>query len=141
MERLAQTTPVRYLWTAAQDLWPEGHLEDKIKCIVSIGTGVPAVEAFGKNMIDVGKTLLAISTDTETTAELFLQEHRTLANRKRYFRFNVEHGLEHIGLEDKEKQASIVAATRAYLESQVILEQMTACGKELQTRQGWWTYA
>jgi predicted acylesterase/phospholipase RssA len=133
--------PVRELWTAAKDLWPEGHLEDKIKCLVSIGTGQPSLEPFGESLVDVATTLLAIATDTERTAEVFAREHRDLAREKRYFRFNVEKGLEKIGLEEFQKRSILVSATRRYLESQAVYENLLACGEQLSSKEGWFVYA
>lgn len=92
-------------------------------------------------MIDVGKTLLAIATETEDTAEIFAREHRDLARDKRYFRFNVDKGLEKISLEETQRKDVIVAATRRYLESQAVYEQMLACRENLSGRVGWFTYA
>ena len=40
--------PVRELWTEASDIWKDlGPLSKTIKCLVSIGTGVPAVKPYG----------------------------------------------------------------------------------------------
>ena len=38
---------------------------------VSIGTGCPKLGAFGTNIAQVAKTLVAVSTETEETAERF----------------------------------------------------------------------
>ncbi|KAI9670732.1 MAG: hypothetical protein M1817_003842 [Caeruleum heppii] len=118
--------PVRELWTAAQDLWDDENLEEKIRCFVSIGTGQPSLDAFGVSVQDVGKTLLALATETEQTAETFYREHRTLARDCKYFRFSVDRGLEHVGLEESSKASAIVSATRRYLESQAVFESVRA---------------
>lgn len=118
--------PVRELWTAAQDVWDESPVADRIKCLVSIGTGLPSLEAFGQSIVDVGKSLLALATETEHTAEIFAREHRDLARSKRYFRFSVDRGLESVGLEEAAKTAVVVSATRRYLETQAVYESVLA---------------
>jgi hypothetical protein len=127
--------PVRELWTEAMDMWPQETLESNVKCLVSIGTGQPSLKPFGENIIDIGKTLLDLATDTERTAELFLREHRGLALRKCYFRFNVERGLEAVGLEDFQQKNVIAAATRKYITSQAIFEHIQLCAENLSTRE------
>jgi predicted acylesterase/phospholipase RssA len=126
--------PIRELWAAAKDLWPSGHLEEKIKCIISVGTGRPSLNAFGQSIHDVAKTLLAIATETEHTAEQFHREHRDLAASQKFFRFSVDRGLEAIGLEEFSKTSIMVAATKRYLESQAIYEQMLFCRETLKSR-------
>jgi hypothetical protein len=116
-------------------MWPQGALESNVKCLVSIGTGQPSLKPFGESVIDVGKTLLELATDTERTAELFLREHRGLALRKCYFRFNVERGLEAVGPEDFQQKNVIAAATRKYITSQAIFEHIQLCAQNLSTRE------
>ena len=126
--------PIRELWSAAEDLWPEGNLEERIKCLVSIGTGQPSLDAFGDSGKDVAESLLAIATDTEHTAETFHREHQDLARANKYFRFNVNRGLERIGLEEFSKSSVIVAATKRYLESQEIYEKVLLCQESLRDK-------
>lgn len=126
--------PIRELWSAAKDLWPEGYIEERIKCLVSIGTGQPSLDAFGQNIKDVAESLLAIATDTEHTAEMFHREHRDLARANKYFRFNVNRGLERVGLEEYAKSSVIVAATKRYLESQEIYEKLLLCQESLRDK-------
>ncbi|KAK4172307.1 hypothetical protein QBC36DRAFT_153907, partial [Triangularia setosa] len=62
-------------------------------------------------------TLKELATETENTAEQFHRDHSNLNNEGRYYRFNVDHGLEDVGLEESKKKA-ITAATRRYVASQ-----------------------
>jgi hypothetical protein len=89
--------PVYEVWNEAQDLWPSGSLEDKVKCLVSIGTGVPSLTPFKGDLIGIGQSLLAIATETEKTAERFARDKSRLNDAGRYYRFNVLRGLEDIG--------------------------------------------
>ena len=63
--------PIRQLWTEAKEIWSAEPLEENIRCIISIGTDIPSLKKFGKGILDLGKSLLSIATETETTAELF----------------------------------------------------------------------
>lgn len=37
--------PVRHLWTEAADKWCSLPLDESVRCLVSIGTGEPAMKA------------------------------------------------------------------------------------------------
>jgi predicted acylesterase/phospholipase RssA len=131
---IGANNPVRELWTEAQDLWPKGSLADRIKCFVSIGTGQPAVKAFGADVIEIGKTMVEIATDTENTARLFEMEHRDLLREGRYFRFNVDKGLEDVGLEEAAKLNVVVATTRRYIRAQDTYVKVRACAESISSR-------
>lgn len=51
--------PVYDVWNEAQDIWPSGSFEESVKCLISIGTGVPSLKPFTDNLVDVGQDLLA----------------------------------------------------------------------------------
>jgi Patatin-like phospholipase len=121
--------PIHELWNEAKYVWPDEPFEKNINRIVSIGMGVPSLQPFGSGLIEIGKTLLRIATETERTAESFHREHSKLDDGNRYFRFNVFQGLEHIGLEDASQKNAIMAATRRYVESQAVMKQMKLCAK------------
>jgi predicted acylesterase/phospholipase RssA len=127
--------PVYEVWNEAQDMWPSGSLEDKVKCLVSIGTGVPSLTPFKGDLMGIGKSLLAIATETEKTAERFSRDKSRLEDAGRYYRFNVLRGLEDIGLEDSKRKNAIVAATDRYIESQVVFKQMKACADSMSGRE------
>ncbi|ORY18197.1 acyl transferase/acyl hydrolase/lysophospholipase [Clohesyomyces aquaticus] len=126
--------PVYEVWNEAQDLWPSGSLEDKVKCLVSIGTGVPSLKPFKDNLLSIGHSLLSIATETEKTAEQFSRDKSRLDDMRRYYRFNVSRGLEDIGLEDSKRKSAIIAATDRYIESQAVFKQIKACADVLSER-------
>ena len=119
--------PIWEVWNEAQSVWGPQPLEGKIKCLVSIGTGVPSLKPFQDDLFHIGTTLIAIATETEQTAEKFRRDKTQLDSTRRYCRFNVARGLEDIGLEESKKIKEIAAATRRYLESQDTSKQMQAC--------------
>lgn len=115
------------MWNEAQDIWTSSSLEDKVKCLVSIGTGIPSVASFKAGLIDIGQALLAVATETERTAERFSRDKFRLDNTGRYYRFNVIQSLENIGLEETKQKDAVVDATDLYIESQAVFKQMKAC--------------
>lgn len=127
--------PVYEVWNEAQDMWPLGSLEERVQCLVSIGTGVPSLRPFTDDLVSVGQSLLAIATETEKTAERFNRDKSALDDKGCYYRFNVLQGLEDIGLEDSTRKNAIIAATDRYVESQAVFKQMKACGNNLAERQ------
>ena len=126
--------PIQELWNEAKDIFDPEPLESNLKCIVSIGTGVPSVEPFRTGLREIGDTLIRISTETERTAELFQRAHSDLDDSNRYFRFNVRNGLEKIGLEDSSQKDTIVAVTQRYVESQETFKLMKLCASNLSER-------
>ncbi|OCK98010.1 FabD/lysophospholipase-like protein [Cenococcum geophilum 1.58] len=126
--------PIVELWNQAQDLWP-GKLEDNLKCLVSIGTGMASIEPFKTGLLTIGETLVKISTATEAVAENFQRTHNLLDEENRYFRFNVKIGLEKIGLEEASKTDTIMAVTRGYVQSHDVFKLMKRCGRSLGERE------
>ena len=135
--------PVHHLWSEAQDafLQPGERLEDHLDCIVSIGTGEPAIKPFGDDLKSLAETLVSISTETDTTAEMFKKAHRDLDESLRYCRFNVVNGLQDIGLEEADRKHDIINITKHYLQSQDVLKQMRAFLKNLAQHQCVSTFA
>ena len=127
--------PVWEIWNQAQLTWGPQPIEGMVKCLVSIGTGVPSLKPFQNDVFHIGKTLVAIATETEQTAERFRQDKTHLDNTSRYHRFNVARGLEDIGLEESKKKKEIAAATRRYVGSQDVLKQMQACAENVTARE------
>jgi predicted acylesterase/phospholipase RssA len=123
--------PVRELWDQAQLAWGPKPLEDRIKCLVSIGTGAPSLKPFKDDALHIHKTLAAIATETEQTAERFRRERTLLDDTGRYYRFNVKNGLEDIGLEEAKKVKEMAAATRRYVTSQEVYKQMQSCAASI----------
>lgn len=127
--------PAFVLWNQAQDIWGPEPLERNTKCLVSIGTGIPSLKPFRDDVFHIGDTLIAISTETEQTAERFRRDKSYLDTNGLYYRFNVVRGLEDVGLEESKKRKEIAAATRRYVTSQDVFKQMQTCGNNLSRRE------
>ena len=85
--------------------------------LISIGTGKPIPHSGGERADQLLESMIQIVTDTENTAKEFANEnyHEPKASRPAYHRFNVEQGLENVGLEEWKKFGKLNAATREYL--------------------------
>jgi hypothetical protein len=123
--------PVHEVWNEAQDLWPSPSFEENVRCLVSIGTGVPSLTPFKGSLIGIFEVLKKIATETQKTAERFSREKAKLGNEGRYHRFDVVRGLENVGLEEKEKLSEIVAASDRYIESEAVFRQMKICAERM----------
>ncbi|KAI1668000.1 Tetratricopeptide repeat [Pyrenophora tritici-repentis] len=134
-EATGANNPVREMWDQAQLVWGPEPLEGKVKCLVSIGTGVPSLKPFKDDVFNIGKTLAVIATETEQTAEQFRRERGLLDSTGRYYRFNVDRGLEDIGLEVAKKVKEMAAATRQYISSHEVRTQMQACAGSIAGRE------
>ncbi|CAN9313493.1 unnamed protein product [Alternaria alternata] len=131
--------PVRYMMAEARDVFNNGKTlsEDDFRCIVSIGTGIPSLTAFGPGLKDVAKGLKAIATDTEEEADSFRKDYTSLFGypNPRAFRFNVIRGLETVGLEEVSKWGEIKSATRLYVQMEEVHTQITECARNLKERE------
>jgi predicted acylesterase/phospholipase RssA len=127
--------PVQKLWLEAGEVWG-GSLETKVQCLVSIGTGKGDVARFGNDAIAVGKTLMAIATETERTGNDFRRGHRDLDDRNAYYRFNVEKGLENVGLEDAKSRTEIATMTQAYMTQGETLKALRQFQKDMTATNG-----
>jgi hypothetical protein len=123
--------PVREMWDQARLAWGPEPLEGRVKCLVSIGTGVPLLKPFKDVVLHIGKTLVAIATETEQTAERFRSERPLLDTTGRYYCFNVVRGLEEIGLEEAKKVKEMAAATRQYISSHEVHKHLQTCASTM----------
>ncbi len=114
---LGCNNPVDEVWTEAQEIWaPEGEdLAALVKCFISIGTGNPGTSPIEDNALKMfSKTLKEIATETEKTADIFAKRNRGLFFQERYFRFNVDQGLQSVGLEEFKRERNRVSDESLY---------------------------
>lgn len=83
----------------------------------------------------LSKTLVRITTETEETAARFIARWRQHYDQRRYFRFNVDQGLQDVGLAEYKEKGTIEAATYAYLEHQAQSFQIRDCVGNLRSKQ------
>ncbi|KAF2190064.1 FabD/lysophospholipase-like protein [Zopfia rhizophila CBS 207.26] len=115
---LDANNPVDEVEGEASNIWcsETGDLKPLVKCFVSIGTGNPGKKAFEDSMIRfLSQTVVEIATETENTEKKFIARWAKHFDEKRYFRFNVDQGLQNIGLNEYKKKGAMEAATEGYL--------------------------
>ncbi len=100
-----------------------------IACLVSIGTGVSKTESFRDDLKSVAEACAKIATDTAETEATFRSVHAALGKplHERYFRFEVDQGLQEMGMEEWKKMEQVFGVTTTYLTSGRVQEQMTKC--------------
>ncbi|CZR68366.1 uncharacterized protein PAC_18265 [Phialocephala subalpina] len=135
---LGANNPVEQLWNEAQTIWcrdKEVELAALLKCFVSIGTGNPGRKAIADGSLKFfSETLVGIATQTEDIAKIFVERHRRLYESRRYFRFNVQQGLQDVGLEEYKAAALIDAATAEYMDGQEIKSAAQECAVNLKQK-------
>lgn len=114
----------------ASEIWcsDTGHLKPLVKCFISIGTGNPGKAAMKDSLLPfLSKTVVEIATQTEKTEERFIAKWRQHFEEKRYFRFNVDQGLQQISLAEYNEQGIIEAVTDDYLRHQAQKSRVQDC--------------
>ena len=118
---MRNNNPIFAMVEQVREEWPDDH----IACVVSIGTGRMETRGLGSDLKSVIEACTEIVTDTEQTAERFKRSYRNLIGDGRYFRFNVDQGMQGIGLEEHDKINIMAAATDGYLDKHT--EQLGDC--------------
>ncbi|KAK5165890.1 uncharacterized protein LTR77_008814 [Saxophila tyrrhenica] len=131
--------PLPTLLTEASDMWLDDddvtmNLDAHISCLVSIGTGLPSMTKFNDRATGIMQTLADIATDCEKAAEDFQRHHPLMLKSGRFFRFNVDQGLENVGLEEWKRLDDIGAVTRNYLQLERVRMGINKCSKLLKER-------
>lgn len=126
--------PIYELWAEASSVfkpYDEWKLEDNLKCLVSIGTGLPSTKPFGPRIREVAAALKAVAVESEALSQQFERQHPLLSRNGVYFRFNVSSGMEDIGLEEADRLGDIEACTDRYCASASIVWQIETCAAKL----------
>ncbi|KAF4167438.1 hypothetical protein CNMCM6936_005054 [Aspergillus lentulus] len=135
---LGANNPVDEVEGEASNIWcPDtGDLKPLVKCFISIGTGNPGKRAIEDNLFKFfSKTLVAISKETEETERKFIARWAGHFDQKRFFRFNVEQGLQNVGLTEYKEQGLIEAATHEYIAHQNQRFRVRDCVQNLRQKQ------
>ncbi|OQV11228.1 hypothetical protein CLAIMM_15091, partial [Cladophialophora immunda] len=135
---LGVNNPVEEVKGEAADIWcaESGDVKPLVKCFISIGTGNPGKKAIEDNLLKfLSKTLVQITTETEQTAKRFASDWRKHLDQNRYFRLNVEQGLQDVGLAEYKEQGRIEAATHQYLDDQHQISRVRHCVANLKQKQ------
>ncbi|EGU85090.1 hypothetical protein FOXB_04404 [Fusarium oxysporum f. sp. conglutinans Fo5176] len=130
---LGANNPVDQVEEEAREIWCSntGNLQQLVKCFVSIGTGKLPTYNIHDRIDKFIATLAKMATDVEKTAEASMKRWRQHLDQGRYFRFNVDHGLQTVGMKEYKKKGEIQAATYKYLNSQVQSSSVQRCVENL----------
>ncbi|KAI1390156.1 uncharacterized protein F4822DRAFT_225814 [Hypoxylon trugodes] len=134
---LGANNPVDEVEGEASDIWcPDtGNLKPLVKCFISIGTGNPGKKAIEDKMLDfLSKTLAQIATQTDNTEKRFVANWRQHFDENRYFRFNVDQGLQEVRLTEYQEQGAIEAVTDGYLDHQTQKFRVRDCVQNLKSK-------
>lgn len=115
---LGANNPVDEMEGEASNIWcaETGDLKPLVKCFISIGTGNPGKKAFDDSLIRfLGQTVVDIATETENTERKFMARWAGHFDVNRYFRFNVDQGLQGVGLDEYNRLGDMEAATSSYI--------------------------
>lgn len=125
---MGYNNPIRALIEETSHIWPSDR---KIGCIVSVGTGVLTSRDVGRTIKPLFDKLTEMATDTEKVAREFKEEMKSRygIEQKIYFRFNVQHGLEQVGLEEWREMGRTRVATQDYLKS--CWSKVEACSSQI----------
>jgi len=135
---LGANNPVDEVEGEAANIWcsESGDLKPLVKCFLSIGTGDPGIKAFEENIFKfLGQTVVNIATETEETERRFIAKWRKHFDENRYFRFNVDQGLQSIGLDEYRQQGAMESATERYLVNQARKNRVRDCIENLELKQ------
>ncbi len=135
---LGANNPVDEVEGEAANIWcsESGDLKPLVKCFLSIGTGNPGIKAFEDRIFKfLGQTVVGIATETEETEKKFIARWRKHFDENRYFRFNVDQGLQTIGLDEYKKKGVMESATERYLVHQAQKNRVRDCIQNLSLKQ------
>ncbi|KAF2875101.1 acyl transferase/acyl hydrolase/lysophospholipase [Massariosphaeria phaeospora] len=135
---LGANNPVDEVEGEAANIWSSntGDLKPLVKCFISIGTGNPGKKALEDNIVKfLSKSLVGIATQTEETEKKFIARWAKHYDEKRFFRFNVDQGLQDVGLAEYKEQGKMEAATDEYLQHQAQKFRVRDCVENLQQKQ------
>ena len=135
---MGANNPVEEVEGEASNIWcpRTGDLKPLVKCFISTGTGNPGTKAIKDKLPEfISTTLIGIVTETENTEKRFIAKWRQHFDEKRYFRLNVEQGLQSVGLAEYQQQGAIEAATENYLNHQAQKFRVRDCVQNLKEKQ------
>lgn len=108
---LGCNNPCKEVYEEAQRLWPDRE----IGCIISLGTGMPRVLSMQNPSLlsswwpkDWTETLLRVATLCDQIHQEMLRKREL---RGKYFRFNVQQGMQTISLEEWKKLGEVATHT------------------------------
>jgi predicted acylesterase/phospholipase RssA len=135
---LGSNNPTQELEEEANDILcsRKNDLKTRVACFLSVGTGRMDLDSVSdRGILRLVEALKKEATETERTHASALDRWRTPGQESRYFRFNVEQGLNEVKLAEFNKRDTIQAGTIAYLQRHDVRDRLECCVDNLMTRQ------
>ena len=137
---LGTNNPVDEVEEEACEIWCRkkrvSELQTRTACFVSIGAGHPGNKSVNDRVDKfLMQTLRDIATETEITARKSENKRAQQMENETYFRFNVDHGLDDVGLEEYAKEGLIESVTNSHLKIRRIQIYLDDCTKALSLKQ------
>lgn len=106
---------MQVLYDEAKRVWSK--TQRKIKCIISIATGIPPLKATGDSSQEILENLIDNAMNTQRVADEFsdLVDHLPRDDRTVYVRLNVAQSLQDVKLEEWKSFGLLIGATACYL--------------------------
>jgi predicted acylesterase/phospholipase RssA len=134
---MGANNPANQIQKEADKIWCEtsGRLEPLVKCFISLGTGNGGINPISdKAWKFLTESLTAVATDTRLTEQDVATRWKDYQDT-RYFRFNVQQGLQKLGLAEYKEKGLLEAATTEYLDSQDTKPRVYKCVMNLRTKE------
>jgi predicted acylesterase/phospholipase RssA len=135
---LGANNPVDEVEGEAANIWSSGSgdLKPLVKCFISIGTGNPSKKTIEDSVVKfLSQSVIKMVAETEETERKFVARWAKQHDEKRYFRFNVDQGLQDIRLDEYNEQGKIEAATEEYLTHQAQKFRIRDCVENLRLKE------
>ncbi|KIJ50252.1 hypothetical protein M422DRAFT_116234, partial [Sphaerobolus stellatus SS14] len=123
---LGRNNPTKQIIEEARLIFPDRH----VACVISIGTGKPSTISIPKPSFfqrilpgELIRATIAIATDCEAIEQEVAQRFRSVPDF--YYRFNVEQGMQSIGLAEFDKMENVVAHTDQYIRGEEVKQRFT----------------
>jgi len=133
---MGRNNPISQVLEEAELMFPHRH----IACIISIGTGqaqtisIPKPNLFQRLLpLKVVDAMRKIATDCEESAQVVARRFQHTS--RFYFRFNVEQGLQAVGLEQWERLDEVRAHTEQYIRMTEVNTRLEAAVAAIRGRQ------
>lgn len=134
---LGANNPAEQLEDEANDILCErkNDLRMRVACLLSVGTGRMDFDSVSdRGILRLAEALQKEATETERTHEKVMRRWHIPGQEARYFRFNVEQGLNEVKLAEFDKRDAIQGGTFAYLQRHDVRDRLQHCVDHLMTR-------
>ncbi|KAM0703872.1 hypothetical protein Q7P35_008877 [Cladosporium inversicolor] len=135
---LGANNPSIEAWEEIRDIWKprRDNVADIVSCFISIGCGDPGLQTIEKSAFKfLTESLANIATETNRTARKFHNANGELFREKKCMRFNVEQGLQSVGLEEYKERNKIKNAAEVYITTPTTIDNTYAVVERLAQKQ------